>query len=118
MPIAMPPAFRNDNNSTAHPPSTSFSPSFAAATTATTEAFTFPNTYIQRSRPYLTAAQIDSLRPKESRDEARTIQARLNACGWIVQVAQVLQLSVSPPCRLSTPLANQRPVQYELWRQL
>lgn len=94
MPIAMPPAFRNDNNSTAHPPSTSFSPSFAAATTATTEAFTFPNTYIQRSRPYLTAAQIDSLRPKESRDEARTIQARLNACGWIVQVAQVLQFPV------------------------
>jgi hypothetical protein len=70
-------------------PTTPFSPS---SHTNSVEAFSFPNTYIQRSRPYLTAAQIESLRPSESRDEARAISTRLTACQWIVQVSAVLQL--------------------------
>ncbi|KAI5792745.1 cyclin-like protein [Pyronema domesticum] len=67
---------------------TPFSP---ASNPATVEAYNFLNTYIQRSRPYLTAAQIESLKPS---DEARTIQTRLQACQWIVQVAGVLQFPV------------------------
>jgi CTD kinase subunit beta len=69
---------------------TPFSPSSNPANTV--EAAGFPNTYIQRSRPYLTAAQIESLRPSGSQDEARAISTRLTACQWIVQLSKVLQL--------------------------
>ncbi|KAF8252965.1 cyclin-like protein [Wilcoxina mikolae CBS 423.85] len=67
---------------------TPFSPS---SNPTTVEAYSFSNTYIQRSRPYLTTAQIDTLRPS---DEARTIQTRLAACQWIVQISRVLQFPV------------------------
>ena len=75
------------------------------------EIYCFSNTYIQRSRPYLTTSQIDSLRPS---DEARTIQTRLSACQWIVQVATVLQLYCAsptlPPLPSSTDAPGQSPV--------
>lgn len=83
---------------------TPFSP--ASNTPAAPEAYNFPNTYIQRSRPYLTASQIDSLRPH---DEARAIHTRLTACQWIVQVSHVLQL-YPPPAPAPRPSNMPSPV--------
>lgn len=59
---------------------------------AATETLVFSNTYIQRSRPYLTDAQIEFLRPDSADLEAKDAQTRLNACAWIMQVGTLLQL--------------------------
>lgn len=52
----------------------------------------FSNTFIQRSRPYLSGEQIEALLPRDSQLEAKDISTRLNACNWIMQVGQNMQL--------------------------
>ena len=84
-PLAMPTAMTPSSLTT-----TPFSP--ASNPSNSIEVYNFPNTFIQRSRPYLSAPQIDSLRVPSESHEARAITTRLNACQCIVQVAKVLQL--------------------------
>ncbi|KAI5806934.1 cyclin-like protein [Geopyxis carbonaria] len=55
------------------------------------ESWRFQRVYIQRSRPYLTAAQVESLRPTDVGAEVRETNCRLNACAWILLVSKTLQ---------------------------
>ncbi|KAH0608568.1 uncharacterized protein H6S33_001702 [Morchella sextelata] len=61
---------------------------------ATTQVQSFANTFIQRSRPYLSDEQIEALLPKDSQLEAKDITTRLSACVWIMQVGQNMQFPV------------------------
>lgn len=72
--------------------STQPAPSRSPTSPSSTHSQSFSNTFIQRSRPYLTDRQIEDLLPKDSQTEAKDISTRLNACSWIMQVGHSLQL--------------------------
>ncbi|KAL7266173.1 RNA polymerase II C-terminal domain kinase beta subunit [Rhizina undulata] len=65
-----------------------------SSSSSSTHSQNYYNTFIQRSRPYLTEEQIESLRPRDTYVEAKDVTTRLSACVWIMQVGHALQFPV------------------------
>ncbi|KAG0636393.1 cyclin-like protein [Tuber brumale] len=74
--------------------STQPAPSRRSTSPSSTYSQNFTNTYIQRSRPYLTDQQIEERSRRDSQTEAKEISTRLNACAWIMQVGHALQFPI------------------------